>query len=129
MDTPAVRLSVLSNDNQIGPNLCAECPHGHDVLIQSSTDSAEIEATAYRPTDVVIIDLDVAGDLEVVRRIATRPNAPVVAVLIGRGLAGQTIERTVIQAELRGASVVFPKPVAADELAAANASALARRIA
>ena len=129
MDQQPIRLSVLSADELIGASLRGQCPKAAHVVLQTTTSIAEIEATSFCATDVVVIDLDVAGDLDFVCRIATRPDAPIVAVLASRGQADSTLEHTLTLAELRGASVVFPKPAAADEIAEANTIVLNRRIA
>lgn len=129
MDQSPIRLSVLSNDNSIGDSLRRQCPKAAHVILHTTAAVAEIEATPFCSTDVVIVDLDIAGDLDFVSRIATRPNAPIVAVLAGHGQPNQSLEHTLTLAELRGASVVFAKPVSADEIAAANTIVLNRRLA
>jgi hypothetical protein len=124
-----IRLSVLSHDELIGASLRGQCPKAAHVVLQTTQNFADIEATSFRATDIVVIDLDLAGDMGRVHRLATQPDAPIVAVMASHGHGLHTLEHTLTLAELRGASVAFPKPVAADEIAAANTLVLARRIA
>ena len=101
---------------------------GDAVAIHEIDSLPAIERQSYKATDVVLIDLDVVDGLGAVQRLCRRVDAPIVIVVAGQGVNGYSLEYTLTLAELRGASVVFPKPVSVDELVEATLVVLSKRI-
>lgn len=101
---------------------------GDAVAIQEFASLPAIERQTYTATDIVFIDLDVIDGLGAVQRLCRRPQAPIVIVVAGQGCNGHSLEYTLTIAELRGASVVFPKPVSVDEIVEATMAVLSRRL-
>lgn len=126
MGYSALRVVSSSSDETVGARLLSFASDNVDVA--NAVSLPAIEGQTYTFTDIVLIDLDLVDGLGAVQRICRRLNAPIVIVIAGKGHKAHTLEYTLTLAELRGASVVFPKPVSVDELVEAALAVLARRL-
>ena len=83
----------------------AESKHIEAVLhpLRQPTDLAET-ASGF---DVVLIDVDIATDLQLVREVSALPDAPAVIAIASRGFSGKPLEYVLVMAEVRGASATL----------------------
>lgn len=91
----------------------------HPAIIFMTADPARIAASREAATDcdVVVVNLDHIGGLDLLADLCTRPGAGPVIGLGALGVPGRSLEHLLLLAELRGAALAIPGPIDAIELA------------
>lgn len=91
----------------------------HPAIAFVTADPARVAASqeAARDCDVVVVNLDHTGGLDLLADLCKRPGAGPVIGLGALGVSGRSLEHLLLLAELRGAALAIPGPVDAVELA------------
>jgi len=91
----------------------------HPAIAFVTADPARVAASRETATDcdVVVVNLDHLGGLDLVADLCSRPGAGPVIGLGALGVTGRSLEHLLLLAELRGAALAIPGPIDAIELA------------
>lgn len=91
----------------------------HPALAFATADPARVCASREAATDfdVVVVNLDQAGGLDLLADLCARPGAGPVIGLGALGIPDRSLEHLLLLAELRGAALAIPGPIDAIELA------------
>lgn len=91
----------------------------HPAIVFVTADPARVAASQEAATDcdVVVVNLDHLGGLDLVADLCARPGASPVIGLGALGVPGRSLEHLLLLAELRGAALAIPGPIDAIELA------------
>ena len=91
----------------------------HPAIAFATADPSRIAASreAARDYDVVVVNLDHIGGLDLLADLCARPGAGPVIGLGALGVPGRSLEHLLLLAELRGAALALPGPIDAIELA------------
>lgn len=91
----------------------------HPAIAFAMADLSRIAASreAARDYDVVVVNLDHIGGLDLLADLCARPGAGPVIGLGALGVPGRSLEHLLLLAELRGAALAIPGPIDAIELA------------
>lgn len=91
----------------------------HPAIAFATADPSRIAASreAARDYDVVVVNLDHIGGLDLLADLCARPGAGPVLGLGALGVPGRSLEHLLLLAELRGAALAIPGPIDAIELA------------
>jgi len=118
-------LLIASGETVRAAFKAAESKHIEAVLhpLRQPMDLAET-ASGF---DVVLIDVDNATDLQLVREVSALPDAPAVIAIASRGFSGKPLEYVLVMAEVRGASATLAGAVDTVELRHAIQAAASRR--
>ena len=90
----------------------------HPAIAFATADPSRIAASreAARDYDVVVVNLDHIGGLDLLADLCARPGAGPVIGLGALGVPGRSLEHLLLLAELRGAALAIPGPIDAIEL-------------
>jgi len=85
------------------------------TLVREATPDCLTDAMLAPGTEAVIVDLDDPSGMELLSKLV-RARVPRVIAVASKGIESWTLEYTLLNAELRGASATFPKPLDADDI-------------